>query len=68
MSGYPIELNLNGRTVLVVGLGPVGRRKAKSLAAAGARVIGVDPAAWSVAHDLPEGIEVMAEAKVIGVR
>ena len=68
MSGYPIELNLNGRTVLVVGLGPVGRRKAEALAAAGARVIGVDPAAGSFAHDLPEGIEVMAEAKVIGVR
>ena len=37
MSGYPIELNLNGRTALVVGLGPVGRRKARSLAASGAR-------------------------------
>jgi precorrin-2 dehydrogenase/sirohydrochlorin ferrochelatase len=44
MSGYPIELELRGRTVLVVGLGAVGRRKAAELLAAGARVIGVDPA------------------------
>ena len=44
MNLYPIELNLKGRTALVVGLGKVGRRKAKSLVAAGATVIGVDPA------------------------
>ena len=44
MPGYPIELDLRGRTVLVVGLGGVGRRKAAGLAAAGARVVGVDPA------------------------
>jgi len=61
MSGYPIELNLNGKTVLVVGLGPVGRRKARALAATGAHVIGVDPAAVSLASDLPAGIEVVTE-------
>jgi precorrin-2 dehydrogenase/sirohydrochlorin ferrochelatase len=43
MPGYPIELVLRGRTVLVVGLGAVGRRKAAGLVAAGARVLGVDP-------------------------
>ena len=43
MPGYPIELELRDRTVLVVGLGAVGRRKAAGLARAGARVIGVDP-------------------------
>src|SRR5437016_1753800 len=43
MPGYPIDLDLRGRTVLVVGLGAVGRRKASGLAAAGARVVGVDP-------------------------
>ncbi len=43
MPGYPIELDLRGRTALVVGLGAVGRRKAEGLLAAGARVIGVDP-------------------------
>ncbi len=28
MTGYPIELKLKGRTAVVVGLGPVGQRKA----------------------------------------
>jgi len=62
MTGYPIELDLRGRAVLVVGLGAVGRRKAAGLAAAGARVIGVDPAAGVVdtlGADIP--IEVRAE-------
>ncbi len=31
MTGYPIELKLEGRTVVVVGLGAVGRRKAVAL-------------------------------------
>ena len=35
MSGYPIELKMEGRTVVVVGLGPVGRHKAAALVAAG---------------------------------
>jgi precorrin-2 dehydrogenase len=61
MSGYPIELKLDGRTVLVVGLGPVGRRKAAALAAAGARVIGVDPAAGSLDPESVAGIEVLSE-------
>ncbi len=60
MSGYPIELKLKGRTAVVVGLGPVGRRKAESLAAAGARVIGVDPAAGSSEQATLAGIEVVA--------
>ncbi len=58
MPGYPIELDLRGRTVLVVGLGAVGRRKAAGLATAGARVIGVDPA---VEVPLAIPIEVRAE-------
>ena len=45
MPSYPIELDLSGRTALVVGLGAVGRRKAAGLVEAGARVVGVDPAA-----------------------
>ncbi len=44
-AGYTIELDLRDRTALVVGLGEVGRRKALGLLKAGARVIGVDPAA-----------------------
>lgn len=43
MRGYPVELDLQGRTALVVGLGRVGQRKAAGLLAAGAHVIGVDP-------------------------
>jgi len=48
MPGYPIELNLSDKTVLVVGLGRVGRRKAESLVAAGAHVVAVDPAASGI--------------------
>jgi siroheme synthase-like protein len=58
MPAYPIELDLRGRTVLVVGLGAVGRRKAAGLTTAGARVIGVDPA---VTVPLAIPIEVRAE-------
>src|SRR2546425_131073 len=35
MPGYTIELDLTGRTVLLVGLGRVGRRKAAGLVEAG---------------------------------
>lgn len=59
MPGYPIELNLNGRTALVVGLGAVGRRKAEGLVAAGARVVGVDPEAGE--REVPPGVEARAE-------
>ncbi len=57
MAGYPIELELSGRPVLVVGLGAVGSRKALNLAAAGARVIGVDPIAVAI-----DGVDCRAEA------
>ncbi len=40
----PLHLDLRGKRVLVVGGGAVGRRRAASLAAAGADVHGVDPA------------------------
>ncbi len=61
MTGYPIELKLEGRTVVVVGLGPVGRRKAAALLAAGARVIGVDPAGGDLDPLSLPGIEVIAQ-------
>ncbi|MBY0229140.1 MAG: hypothetical protein K2W96_07685 [Gemmataceae bacterium] len=35
---YPVFLDLTGKAALVVGFGPVGRRKAEGLLAAGARV------------------------------
>src|SRR5208282_2002866 len=60
MSGYPIELKMEGRTAVVVGLGPVGRRKAAALVAAGARVIGIDPAAGTLDRATLAGIEVVA--------
>ena len=59
---YPIELKLEGRTVVVVGLGPVGRRKAAALVAAGARVIGMDPAAGQLDRRTLSGIEVVVAA------
>ncbi|MFO0639579.1 MAG: bifunctional precorrin-2 dehydrogenase/sirohydrochlorin ferrochelatase [Polyangiaceae bacterium] len=43
MSPYPVFLRLEGRTVLVVGAGPVAAEKAKKLASAGARVRTVSP-------------------------
>ncbi|WP_422927905.1 precorrin-2 dehydrogenase/sirohydrochlorin ferrochelatase family protein [Singulisphaera sp. PoT] len=59
MSGYPIELDLRGKTVLVVGLGNVGRRKAEGLIGTGARVIVVDPD--PAGRDPVEGAEILAE-------
>ncbi len=41
---FPIALDLTGRTVVVVGHGAVGRRKAAAAAEAGARVVVIDPA------------------------
>lgn len=41
---FPITLDLTGRTVLVVGGGPVGRRKAVAALEAGGAVTVVDPA------------------------
>lgn len=61
MGRYPVELELGGRSALVVGLGPVGLRKAAGLAQAGARVVGVDPAAGGRAAAAPAGVEVRAE-------
>jgi precorrin-2 dehydrogenase/sirohydrochlorin ferrochelatase len=61
MPTYPIELKLTDRIVLVVGLGPVGRRKAEALSATGARVVGVDPAAGGLDPLLIAGIEVVSE-------
>jgi siroheme synthase-like protein len=61
MTGYPIELNLSGKTAVVIGLGTVGRRKAAGLLAAGARVVGIDPAAGGADPQSLAGIEIVAE-------
>lgn len=52
MAGYPIIVDLSDRLVVVVGGGPVGRRKAAGLLTAGARVRlisrdPVPPACWN---------------------
>ncbi|MFW6145946.1 MAG: precorrin-2 dehydrogenase/sirohydrochlorin ferrochelatase family protein [Planctomycetota bacterium] len=44
MTLYPLMVNLRGRPAVVVGGGPVGRRRAAGLVAAGARVRVIDPA------------------------
>jgi precorrin-2 dehydrogenase / sirohydrochlorin ferrochelatase len=59
MPSYPIELDLRGKTALVVGLGRVGARKAAGLVEAGARVVGVDPQEGLL---VPTGVEHRAEA------
>lgn len=60
MQSYPIMLDLSGRLCVVVGAGPVGQRKAASLAAIGAQVrlvsIDVPPQ-----EQLP-GVEIVASA------
>jgi precorrin-2 dehydrogenase / sirohydrochlorin ferrochelatase len=63
MPGYPIELNLTGRTALVVGLGKVGRRKTAGLLEAGAKVLAIDPAGWisDSPAPLPSVLEIRAE-------
>jgi siroheme synthase-like protein len=57
---YPIELKLSGKAAAVIGLGAVGRRRAAGLLAAGAHVIGVDPAAGGLDPQSLGGIEVIA--------
>jgi siroheme synthase-like protein len=59
MPGFPIELDLRGRMALVVGLGPVGCRKASGLVISGARVMGVDPQVRG--GDRLDGVEIMSE-------
>ena len=60
MRTYPIMLDLRGRLVVVVGGGPVGLRKVRSLAAAGARVrLVAERLAGGVAA---AGVEVLGEA------
>jgi precorrin-2 dehydrogenase/sirohydrochlorin ferrochelatase len=61
MAGYSIELKLTGKIALVVGLGPVGRRKAAALLSSGAHVTAVDPLGGSLDLKALEGLEVVSE-------
>jgi siroheme synthase-like protein len=56
---YPIHVDVNGRSCLVVGLGSVGMRRALGLLEAGARVTGVDPNASGAA--VPDGVDLRRE-------
>lgn len=60
-TGYPIQLQLKGRLCVVVGGGPVGRRKARGLLRAGARVrlIAAAPVAAMPGH---ERLEILRRA------
>lgn len=61
MEGYPVLVNLGGKSCLVVGGGRVAARKAVSLAQAGARVLVVSPA-------VTPGLLSMAETGVVSLR
>ena len=50
---FPINLNLEGRSCLVVGAGRIGLRKTEQLLAAGARVTVVAPEVVSDFSGLP---------------
>lgn len=51
---YPLELDLTGRTVLVVGGGPIAARHVRRLASAAADVLAVSP---EICEDLSELVE-----------
>lgn len=52
MTGYPLLLDVTGRTVLVAGGGPVAARRVEALLAAGADVVVVAPYAVEALRDL----------------
>lgn len=58
MSDYPVMMRLAGRRCVVVGAGQVGRRKARSLRAAGADPVLIDPDLSP--SDAPEGVELIS--------
>ncbi len=61
MNTFPIMLVVKDKTVLVIGAGPVGLRRARSADAAGAHVRLVAPEG-AAALDAPGDIEILAEA------
>jgi uroporphyrin-III C-methyltransferase / precorrin-2 dehydrogenase / sirohydrochlorin ferrochelatase len=56
MSGYPVEIDLNGRLAVVVGGGAVALRRTKALVEAGARVTVIAPAVTSELAALPVAV------------
>ena len=68
MAGYPVDLDVQGRVAVVVGLGAVGRRKVRGLIAAGALVRGVDPlgAPWATDQAIDLRAEPYAPAHLDG--
>jgi precorrin-2 dehydrogenase/sirohydrochlorin ferrochelatase len=60
MADYPLHIELAGRLCIVVGGGPIGRRKIAGLLAAGAQVRLIDPK--PPAFELADRIEVVARS------
>jgi siroheme synthase-like protein len=58
---YPVSLNLDSRTVVVIGGGAVAERKVESLVEAGARVVVVSPR-------LTAGLRALGESGAIAIR
>src|SRR5215472_10905886 len=56
MTGYPVEIDLNDRLVVVVGGGAVALRRARALVKAGARVTVIAPEILSGLGELPVSI------------
>ena len=61
MAKYPIYLELKGRRVVIIGAGPVAIRKARTVLAAGARLVLIA----EQINELPTGLFGDSEAELV---